>query len=224
MRFLCPVCEDRFSKWEKTFAQQVFHPLHKHQGRPGCTYPAMNGFQHGDWLLRFCVSVSWRSLIDLTMQYKSDVSPFGDGHPVAAAQESWRSFLLGERDAVEGFEQHLMIVGAPSETRGIENSPDLRLYFERAVTNGFWHCPEEAYVVTKLCRVIVVGTVRDEAMVWRGTSVNSGSGYFSAEDQVVSGVFRSWLQNDLDGIIDARTRVSSAQRDLIRESAQEARR
>lgn len=217
--FLCPVCEDRFSKWEKTFAHQVFHPLHKHQVSEQRLYPAMGRFEYGDWLKRFCVSVSWRSLFDLNLQHEGEQMPFGDEGAAKRAMEIWRQYLLGERDSIDGFEQHLIVVAAPSETLGIRNTDDLRLYFERAVTNSVFHSPDEAYVFTKFCRLAIAGTIKDRARDWRGTIVKDGSGVFSADEQVLSGLFGSWVKSDLDGIVDARTRVSSVQRDLILSSA-----
>jgi hypothetical protein len=50
---LCARCEARFSAWETAFATKIFHPYiadHKLTAR------------YGDWMLKFCVSLSWRAL------------------------------------------------------------------------------------------------------------------------------------------------------------------
>ena len=215
LHFLCPVCEDLFSKWEKVFARNVFHPLHKHQNVRHGVYPSMNRFVFGDWLLRFCVSVSWRSLYFLMTRDNHRVLPHGQDVDARAALEVWRQYLIGERNTVGDFEQHLTIVGIPSETIGIRNTPDLGLYFERATTNGTWHDSDEGYVFTKMCRVIIAGTMKDTRNDWKGTLVPAGSGLFSSCDQVLSGLFNSWLRSDLADLPLTRARVSEPQRKVI---------
>ena len=215
LRFLCPGCEDRFSKWEKMFAKQVFHPLHTHQFKQRGFYPSMNQFAFGDWLIRFCVSVSWRSLYFLMAREPHVALPHGQDAAAMAALEAWRQFLIGERDSVRGFEQHLAIVGRPSTTIGIANTPDLHLYFERGTTNSTWHDPDEGYVFTKMCRVIIAGTLKDERKDWQETLVKSGCGIFTSQDQVLSRVLNAWIRADLADIPMTRTRVSEPQQRII---------
>jgi 5-methylcytosine-specific restriction endonuclease McrA len=50
--WLCRDCEARFSRYETAFAMKLFHPWQK-----GC-----EPVEYEDWLLKFCVSVSWRVL------------------------------------------------------------------------------------------------------------------------------------------------------------------
>lgn len=215
LRFLCPACEDRLSRWEKVFAKQIFHPLHLHQFVPGRVYPSVNRFSVGDWMLRFCVSVSWRSLYYLMAREPSRPLPHGQDGMAQAALETWRQFLIGERSSVDGFEQHMTIVGVPSETIGIANTADLQLYFERGTTHSTWHSSEEGYVFTKMCRVIVVGTLKDYRKDWKGTLVHPGSGVFSVEDQVLSGVFNAWIRADIAGLPETRRQVSPVQQQVI---------
>jgi hypothetical protein len=54
MPLLCGECEGRFSTWERHFAEQIFKPVHAAEHTPlSLTY-------RGEWMLKFCVSVSWR--------------------------------------------------------------------------------------------------------------------------------------------------------------------
>lgn len=214
-RFLCPACEDRLGSWERLFARTVFHPLHKHQVARDGKYPKMMQFAYGDWLLRFCVAVSWRSLYDLLLDHEHKPLPHGDDDATRRALEMWRRFIIGERDSIQGYEQHMVIVGAPSATRGIENSLDLRQYFERAVTYSTWHSPPESYVFTKMCRVIVAGTIKDLERPWKGTLVVGGSGVFSSREQILSGVLNSWIRSDIAGMSTARIRLSERQHETI---------
>src|SRR5437764_5294832 len=51
---LCRACEERFNEWETEFSVRVFHPMT--QGRTSTV-------RYGDWMAKFCVSVSWRVLV-----------------------------------------------------------------------------------------------------------------------------------------------------------------
>jgi len=65
-----------------------------------------------------------------------------------------------------------------------------------------------------------MGTIKDTSHVWKGTHLKGGSGLFTFDDQVISGLIGSWLQQDLGEIPDARKRVSSKQRDVIQQSVE----
>src|SRR5271169_2274152 len=51
--WLCAACEERFSRFETAFANNLFYPYLDASARP---------FQYSRWLLQFCTSVSWRVL------------------------------------------------------------------------------------------------------------------------------------------------------------------
>jgi hypothetical protein len=51
--WLCVDCEQMFGRSEKSFADRLFYPYLRVSGNP-------IGYAH--WLMRFCVSVSWRVL------------------------------------------------------------------------------------------------------------------------------------------------------------------
>ena len=213
--FLCPNCEDILGRWEKIFAQNVFHPLHIHHVKRDRDYPTMSQFPYGEWLLKFCVSVSWRSLYDLMLDHPEEPLPHGDNENAKQALTVWREYLIGERESVDAFPQHLTIVGSPVETSGIANTSDLKLFFERGITHSTWHNPFESYVFTKLCRVIVAGTIKDQVRPWKGTLVGPDSGHFSLQEQVLSGVFTSWIRSDIAGMPIARDRLSERQSEVI---------
>ena len=54
-KWLCAECEELLCGWEAKFFNSLFHPL--------CYEDALPAISYGDWLLKFCVSVSWRSLL-----------------------------------------------------------------------------------------------------------------------------------------------------------------
>lgn len=48
-QWLCSSCEGILSKYEKKFAERLFHPFVKN---------SFTQRRYGDWLLKFCVSIS----------------------------------------------------------------------------------------------------------------------------------------------------------------------
>ena len=84
--WLCNDCEGRFSRYETAFATKVFHPWHAGLYRIG----------YGDWLLKFCVSISWRVLKfargrNKNAPYTNEQLTLLDG-----AEARWRAFLKDE--------------------------------------------------------------------------------------------------------------------------------
>jgi hypothetical protein len=53
-RWLCLDCEGRLNVWETQFATQLFHPVNQDGG---------DNIRYGEWLMKVCVSVSWRTLL-----------------------------------------------------------------------------------------------------------------------------------------------------------------
>jgi hypothetical protein len=215
IKFLCPRCEDQFARWESIFAQTVFRPLHRHQVYRDGRYVDINGLCYGPWLSRFCTSVSWRSLYSLRLSAHDHPELIGDLARNESAFEAWREFLVGKRDRVESFPQHLIVTSAPSEMEGGQCPLDLMLHMERGVTNAVWFSRVEAYVFTKMCRAIVVGTIRDELRPWAGTLVRPEGGTFSSDIQVVSGLVGEWIRHDVEGMSRARGQVSPRQSRVI---------
>lgn len=85
--WLCTSCESRLSRSETSFAEKLF-------------YPYVNGgsshFVYGEWLLHFCVSISWRVL-----QHYKDESALNNYEPdviacIAEAERTWKAFLLDQ--------------------------------------------------------------------------------------------------------------------------------
>src|SRR5689334_14659561 len=101
---LCDVCEDRFSKLETEFANKVFREVH-HQMRGDLA------FDYSDWLHRFCVSISWRTLTRLARDGGVNDLPFGHGKFVVEALEQWRLYLMEQTPDVGRFVQHFFILG-----------------------------------------------------------------------------------------------------------------
>jgi hypothetical protein len=99
--WLCQNCEQRFSNWEHQFASAIFHPMTKN---------GSHRVAYSDWLLKFCVSISWRAL--LWAKEKTSLAKFSEAERMAAeeALRVWREFLRGRVPHPGRFEQHFLIL------------------------------------------------------------------------------------------------------------------
>jgi hypothetical protein len=202
---LCEACEDVFSKWETLFSNNVFRKVH-HQKDNALA------FDYDDWLVRFCVSVSWRTLTHLVMKNSPDEMPFGHGSKAIAALEHWRKYLLGEVNDLASYNQHLLITDSPASAEGIENDVDLKIYFKRAVHYDAMSTVDECYIITKMCDILICGTVLDsKPEQWIGTTVKEVKGRYQPGDFQVSGCVFKFFETAVEVIRAGRQNLSKQQ-------------
>jgi hypothetical protein len=167
--WLCADCEELFSRAETDFANKVF-------------YPYSNGSSsriiYGNWLLRFCVSVSWRVL----QFYKEEASLNSLGPDAASrvteAEATWKAFLLGQRPHPGSFRQHLLPFDAiESITSGQALSPNLNRYLMRTTDFDILGSESASFVYSKLGRFVILGFIRqDRPNHWQGSRVHLRTG------------------------------------------------
>lgn len=164
--WLCNDCEQRFSAWERKFANEVVIPWS--DGR--------NFTRYGDWLLKFCVSVSWRVLV-----YAKGLSGLSKYTPeqeklCKLAESTWREFLLGDRSHPGQFEQHLIIWDFTNET----SVSDLPTNFNRFIMNSIMldivGGTNSTYSWSKLGRFQIFGTIAHGSNKWENTKVRVREG------------------------------------------------
>lgn len=99
VHMLCDRCEERFSKHETWFANNVFHPF----------YSGSREFTYDHNLGLFATSLSWRSLKRSYDEVKA--SPHSHLAPlIDDAERHWRDLLLGKRQT-NPYENHLLFLG-----------------------------------------------------------------------------------------------------------------
>ena len=110
--------------WERQFAGSIFRPVTEHGD---CRV------QYGDWLLKFCVSISWRIL--LLGHEKTSLVDLPEGHRAAAmsALDTWARFLRGEVPHPGSFEQHLLVLEHLGSYRGSPLPPNINRYAMRSI-------------------------------------------------------------------------------------------
>lgn len=202
---LCPVCEDMFSKWETKFANEVFNPIH----RDGLL--DLN-IDYEDWLPKFCVSLSWRVL-----KYGMDKNPGQElphGHTplIQPTLDVWRDYLLGRRSEFSYHRQHFLILWSPISVPQHLDPTELKFYFERGIDYNTVHSSSDAYVFTKMCRVLIAGTIfTKKPSEWQRTQIHVQGGEYRPGDFQVPGCVFTFFQGALQDIVESRNRISPTQ-------------
>lgn len=165
-KLLCEECEQRLSARETIFNSKFFRPA----------LSSNEAIRYDDWLLYFCVSLSWRVLTH--MFGKHDVSAYSDAQRslAQAASECWKSFLLGTAPHPAQFCQHILVF---RELRG-HPPPELPSNINRYLLGGI-----EMDVVgdshslmtfAKIGPVAIFGMICPPEGKWEGTRVCVRSG------------------------------------------------
>lgn len=167
--WLCVDCEKLFSRAGTDFASKVFYPYLN-----GCSSQII----YGNWLLHFCVSVSWRVL----QFYKEEASLNSldpdSGSRVTEAEATWKAFLLGQRQHPGSFRQHLVPFHAiESITPGQDLSQNLNRYLMRTTDFDLLGGKTASFVYSKLGRFAILGFIRqDRPNQWQGSRVHLRTG------------------------------------------------
>ena len=142
---LCENCEQKFSKWEKSFAERVFKPLHESHGKTSM-------FPYDDWALKFAVSVSWRALFH-TRQL--GLSHFSERQQAYAdrALNTWSEFLLERRKDPGPYEQHMLFFDVIASHTFTDLSPYMNRYLMRTIDIDPISSKYSASIYTKMGRI-----------------------------------------------------------------------
>lgn len=209
--WLCKSCEGLLNRSETAFAEKLFYPYINETFR----------IMYEDWLLRFCVSVSWRvlCLYQEETQLENNYGPKAIKH-IAQAELTWRSFLLGKLPHPGRFHQHIIPVGAIESMSNpkIDPSPNLNRYLMRTV--GFDLCQNQTMILvySKLPRFVILGFIHTECPnEWRGTQVRLKQGRIEPQKYHVPFTFIEYLngrahqQKEIAASISQRQREKSDQ-------------
>ncbi|MBX4261314.1 hypothetical protein KTC96_06505 [Clostridium estertheticum] len=102
---LCAECEQRFSVFEREFAEKAFHPFAMRE---------LKELNYEEWLKKFIISVHWRigiSGLNSTINEKSSMYPL-----YLRTLEEWRRYLLDLPNIDERCKHHIIFI----EDVGIE--------------------------------------------------------------------------------------------------------
>lgn len=201
--WLCSACEERFSGWETKFSNTIFHPTNN-DGLPSISYE--------DWLLKFCTSVSWRSISYL--RQKNGLKTFTSEQLLIAdqAKERWAQFLRGECPHPGVFEQHLVPFGPVTGRPGTEFSPNINRYLLRAIEINFGRSKSAMFVYSKFGSFAVLGFVKlDHPKQWIGSKVRLRGGIIRPREYVFPIQFAEYLAERAKRVWDIMGEMSEPQ-------------
>ncbi len=149
--WLCGDCEDIFSKWETKFANKIFYPFVNN---------GISNANYGDWLSKFCASISWRTLTYI--RSKNDIA----GKPpeyiqlLDDAEIHISKFILGKVDNLFQYEQHLFPVDRIESVTGKGLPSNINGYFLRTISMDIAGNSSNIFTYTKLPSFIILGFIK----------------------------------------------------------------
>ncbi|CRD50719.1 conserved hypothetical protein [Stenotrophomonas maltophilia] len=200
--WLCLDCEARLGRAETAFATELFHPYLEESGRR---------FPYGPWLLRFCVSISWRNLAIQLESLDPQKLDEQEWTIVNQAEFAWRQFLLEETPNPGKFRQFVLPMDR-IEGSGSALPSNMNRYLMRSIDLDFCHDDQAIFTYTKLGRFVIVGFVHEpEASRWNGGKVNANRGAIEPRDYTVPAPFWRYLMNRASNSQQAMQGVSPKQ-------------
>ena len=211
IQLLGPKCEDRFSIWEKWFAEKIFHPVHEQSQRD-------LEFQYDEKLANFCVSISWRVLIHkISNGYES--LPYNYRDLIQPVLNVWRDYLCGNREDISVYSQHFIILD-PNKLLGLKalDYQELSFYINRGIDYDIIYSDKEFYVMSKLCNILIIGSIQEPPNIWRNTEVSLNGGYYSQNDRQLSSLATTFFETGVDFLQKGRSSLSKKQSTKINEA------
>ena len=112
---------------------------------------------YGDWLLKFCVSVSWRVILEF--REKDSLSDYTDEQLIRidAASRAWADFLLGRISHPGMFEQHFLLMDAIEEAPSDMLPANINRYILCFVDSDVVRGSGTLFTYAKLGKFLILG-------------------------------------------------------------------
>lgn len=163
---LCIGCESRFSKLETAFSSRIFHP------RLEGLFP----LSYEEWMLKFCVSVSWRVLKHCKgLNSQANYSEVQKGL-LAQAEQRWRAFLLDEVPHPGSFVQHLLIFDFIDQTTFKALPVNINRWMFTTTLLDIVGSDRSVLTMAKMGRFCLFGQIQCGPDKWDNTKVHLRSG------------------------------------------------
>ena len=179
-RWLCSSCEGILGESERQFANLLFYPFVEDR---------LTQIRYGPWLLKFCVSLSWRML--RWFMEGDGLNDYTDAEheSVCKAEKIWKEYLIGQRPHPGSFRQHLFLVGSVKVAGG-DVPPNINRHVMRSIHTDLIKNNYRHLVYIKLPRLFIFGVLRDDRPSdWQGTRVNANGGTISSRQKVPNEFF-----------------------------------
>jgi len=205
---LCEQCEQRFSVFERSFAQGLFRPYSADRSRI---------ISYGPWLAKFAASLTWRIL-----QYYKREGHLNELQPqhlpaVEVALRVWREYLLGLRPHPDRFEQHMLPIDVLQSASIPGLPPNFNRYSVRAVDMDVASGKHFAFVYAKLPRFVFIGWITPPAKrrPWKGTRLQTKAGQVRPREYAISDDFFEYMVGKASRANALSHNISPRQQEII---------
>jgi len=155
---LCSDCEERFSRLETYFANEIFRPFHEKKIR---------AFEYDARLQSFVISLSWRILKASYTEVKQEAPHYSSF--LDDAEADWRDFLLGRREHIDPYENHIFFLDGEAEGQ-VPNK--FEWYTLRAADTCLAGDEKRVFAYTKLPGMILAASIHPMHLEgWEGTLI-----------------------------------------------------
>lgn len=202
-RLLCDDCEQKFSKSEKWFSDNIFYPYLETNN---------NVIRYNSELSRFIISVLWRTL-------QADNEESLKDEYIINVLEDWRLFLLNDNYAIKFSDIHLSFL--PNEW-GSQSQPNqyISRYFNRATDGGIIFTNNGRIVFVKFARFILFCELDKSGGNFRGTKISINSGITMPGQFIINEQISSFFINRGFSIYKLmEDKISDKQQDIINNEA-----
>jgi hypothetical protein len=200
-KWLCEACETKFSKFETAFATKVFHPWNA----------GIQSVAYDDWMLKFCVSVSWRVLKYAYGRNKQATYSSEQKLLVQAAEEKWRDFLNDNAIHPGAFEQHLLIADVMESTSIRDLPTNINRFMTGAITLDIVGSDRSMMTFAKLGRFMIFGMIQKGPNKWEGTKVHVRHGVLKPGKFIVPIGLLDLIREKASNASDMMAAISPAQ-------------
>ena len=205
--WLCGVCEELFSSWETLFANKVFYPFVEEKKSTA---------QYGKWMAKFCASLSWRTLTYIRSKNVHEDRPPEYIAELGAAQKHLAEFILGTKDNLNQYEQHVIPVEGAVESASGGLPPNINRYFQRIMAMDIIGNNKNIFIYTKLPSFFVFGAIKsNELNRMRSSRIALNSGKISPREYNTPMRFRDYLIEAADKISELSGQIPNDQQAKI---------
>ena len=209
--WLCGACEQMFGQFERDFATKLFHPW-------------LNGqlsIRYTEWLLKFCVSVSWRVLKHCKGKNPNKVYTVEENELSQNAADTWHDFLVGKIRHPAQFEQHLVIFDTIEDTTIDDLPTNINRFLVGAVTMDIVGSNRTMMTFAKLGRFCIFGFIKANKREWEGTKVHVHQGIIKPGKYVLPYGLMALIREKAELYESAMEKLTPNQRKKIDNSVQD---
>lgn len=213
-KMLCEDCEQRFSRYEKYFKENIFIKYHKKEN--------LHFYSYNNYLLKFIISVNWRILYQALNDPDKKPLPNKYLEILNKTEHRWRYYLLDKNKSPKNPVNCLMFLDYISDYTGFkadEIPNNINRYLGRAVdgTIVFNKANTELWVYSKLIRIAFVSVIKGNLLNdWEDTIIKNANGNIKVKQNIASlfGYFLFKRVNELNPLFAKR---SIKQKTIIRD-------